>query len=283
MPWTSWNEALDREMNFYQQCPVDHGYPRFVLATFLDGDWIPSPDRTDTIPATQNGMGILSYLKYHALRGKQDPRLLQTARAMGDYLVKETLTPASGQYPAFTRSTGKRDRLPVVRGLRLPKRSTVRDRARQGRHRRLRLVAAVRGGRRAQILGTGLQNARVLAANQKDGDAAAFALAVSRRLSQRRRPRAGVGKHDLHPAALRCAAGAGLRGIRRSARARCGVGSGAIRFPSAAADGALFAQFFEDHDTPTNRTAWAPLNLARYLLETRRTARSRLARRLPAR
>jgi hypothetical protein len=39
--------------------------------------------------------------------------------------------------------------------------------------------------------------------------------------------------------------------------------------PSAAADGALFAQFFEDHDTPTNRTAWAPLNLARYLLEKR--------------
>jgi hypothetical protein len=29
----------------------------------------------------------------------------------------------------------------------------------------------------------------------------------------------------------------------------------------------LFAQFFEDHDTPSNRTAWAPLNLARYLLE----------------
>src|SRR5580704_9909496 len=39
------------------------------------------------------------------------------------------------------------------------------------------------------------------------------------------------------------------------------------QIPSAAGDGALFAQFFEDHDTPTNRSAWAPLNLARYLLE----------------
>jgi hypothetical protein len=38
---------------------------------------------------------------------------------------------------------------------------------------------------------------------------------------------------------------------------------------SAAADGSLFAQFFEDHDTPTNRSAWAPLNLARYFLERR--------------
>jgi hypothetical protein len=41
------------------------------------------------------------------------------------------------------------------------------------------------------------------------------------------------------------------------------------QLPSAAAGGSLFAQFFEDHDTPTNRTAWAPLNLARYLLEKR--------------
>jgi hypothetical protein len=39
------------------------------------------------------------------------------------------------------------------------------------------------------------------------------------------------------------------------------------QLPSARSDGSLFAQFFEDHDTPTNRTAWAPLNLARYLLE----------------
>jgi len=46
----------------------------------------------------------------------------------------------------------------------------------------------------------------------------------------------------------------------------------ARQIPSAAADGSLFAQFFEDHDTPTNRTAWAPLNLARYLLETRQDA-----------
>ena len=39
------------------------------------------------------------------------------------------------------------------------------------------------------------------------------------------------------------------------------------QIPSAAADGSLFAQFFEDHETPTNRTAWSPLNLARYLIE----------------
>jgi hypothetical protein len=40
-----------------------------------------------------------------------------------------------------------------------------------------------------------------------------------------------------------------------------------FQIPSAETGGALFAQFFEDHDTPTNRSAWAPLNLARYLLQ----------------
>ena len=114
-PWTSWNVALARELDFYQQCPRDHGYPRFVLATFLDGDWTPMADRTDTIPSTQNGMGILSYLKFYELRGRQDPNLLQTARSMGDYLVKEALTPLLGRYPAFTRSTGRRDQFPCPR------------------------------------------------------------------------------------------------------------------------------------------------------------------------
>src|SRR3981189_1882657 len=85
-PWTAWNDALDREMNFYQQCPADRGYPRFVLATFVDGNWPPITDRTDSIPATQNGMGILSYLKFYELRGKGVPEYLATARAMGDYL-----------------------------------------------------------------------------------------------------------------------------------------------------------------------------------------------------
>jgi hypothetical protein len=80
--------------------------------TFLDGSWTPIPHRTDSIPATQIGMGILSYLKYHELRGKQDGAYLSTACSMGDYLVKESLTPKSGRYPAFTRSTGNCEKFP---------------------------------------------------------------------------------------------------------------------------------------------------------------------------
>ena len=56
-----------------------------------------------TIPATQNGMGIISYLKYYAYQGRKDARLLQMARYMGDYLVKEALTPDTGKWPRFSR------------------------------------------------------------------------------------------------------------------------------------------------------------------------------------
>jgi hypothetical protein len=40
-----------------------------------------------------------------------------------------------------------------------------------------------------------------------------------------------------------------------------------FQLPDLAKDGMLWVQFFEDHSEPDNRTAWAPLNLARYLLE----------------
>src|ERR1700740_1365165 len=110
-PWTAWNDALDLEMRFYQTCPADRGYPRFAYVTFLDAAWSPHANRTDTIPATQSGMGILSYLKYAALRG--EARHVATARALGDYLVREASTPNEGAYPAFTRSTGRRGQFPL--------------------------------------------------------------------------------------------------------------------------------------------------------------------------
>ena len=265
-PWTSWNEALDLEMNFYQQCPEDHGYPRFVLATFLDAAWTPNADRTDTIPATQNGMGILSYLKYHALRAKQDPRFLRTACSMGDYLVNETLTPASGRYPSFTRSTGQRGQFPLAADC-----GSQSDRPHEiepdkGGIAGYALVRLSEAAGETRYLAQALQNARVLAATQLDGDAShsPWPFRADHRTGEGRGPVSGNMTYvlRLYDALL----GYGYaefsaprqslwRWIKRH------------QIPSAAADGALFAQFFEDHDTPTNRTAWAPLNLARYLLE----------------
>jgi hypothetical protein len=266
--WAPWNDVLDRQMSFYQQCPLERDYPRFVLATFLDGNWVPMPDRTDSIPATQNGMGILSYLKYQALRGGEDRRFLNTARAMGDYLVTETLTPGTGRYPAFTRSTGKRDQFPLREdcGAQSDRPyETEPDKGGIAGYALLALSAAAGDGRYAD---QALHNARVLAAGQADGDAShsPWPFRVDWRDGAGRGPVSGNMTYVLRLYDELLAQGYEEFSAPRRALWQW-IKRHQIR--SAAGDGALFAQFFEDHDTPTNRTAWAPLNLARYLLEKR--------------
>lgn len=267
MPWTSWTTALNLEMDFYQKCPLDQGYPRFAFVTFLDGNWTPLPDRLDTIPATQNGMGILSYLKFYELRG-QDARFLQTARLMGDYLAKETLTPLSGRYPAFTRSTGRRDQFPqsVDSGSQADRPYEVEPD--KGGIAGYALVLLFEATGERKYLDQGLQNARVLAANQQEGDAlhSPWPFRVDFRNGEGRGPISGNMTYVLRLYDVLLSHGYDeLLAPRESLWKWIKQ----YQLPSAAGDGALFAQFFEDHDTPTNRTAWAPLNLARYLLEKR--------------
>ncbi len=267
-PWTSWNAALDLEMNFYRQCPSEHGYPRFVLATFLDAGWTAIPERTDTIPATQNGMGILSYLKYHELRGRREPAYLATACAMGDYLVKETLTPGRGIYPAFTRSTGTRLKFPLPEDCGSQADRPYEIEPDKGGIAGYALVRLFQAAGQRRYLEQALQNARVLAANQNAGNArhSPWPFRVDYRSGEARGPVSGNMTYvlRLYDELLG-------RGFGEFSAPRQSLWDWISRFqiPSASADGALFAQFFEDHDTPTNRTAWAPLNLARYLLEKR--------------
>ena len=268
LPWTAWSTALDLEMAFYQTCPSDNGYPRFVYATFLDADWTPDPRRTDTIPATQNGMGIISYLKFHALRGRRHPGYLQTARSMGDYLLKETLTPSSGRYPAFTRSTGTRQHFPMP-----PDAGSQGDRPYEiepdkGGIAGYALTLLFEAAGELRYLDQALQNARVLAATQQSGDASnsPWPFRVDYRSGESRGEVSGNMTYILRLYDALLALGFG-----EFAGARAALWAWIRRYqiPSAGSGGALFAQFFEDHDTPTNRTAWSPLNLARYLLEKR--------------
>ena len=266
VPWTSWNRTLDLEMEFYRGCPWDRGYPRFAYVTFLDADWTPSRDRTDTIPSTQIGMGIVSYLKYAALRGERGGGSLSIARGMGEYLVNESLTPPGGKYPSFTRSTGRRDCFPLPedagsqsdRPFEIePDKGGIAGYA-------LALLAEATGERR--YLDQALQNARVLAANQRKGDAfhSPWPFRADFRTGEARGPVSGNTAYilRLYDALIE-------RGFDEFSAPRALLWSWVTGYqlPSAQSDGSLFAQFFEDHDTPTNRTAWAPLNLARYLLE----------------
>jgi hypothetical protein len=265
--WSGWREALELEMSYYRGCPRDHGYPRFGYVTFLDSRWVPHPNRTDTIPSTQIGMGIISYLKYAALSPAASAECLATARALGDYLINEALTPGTGRYPGFTRSTGTREQFP------LPP-----DSGRQG-DRPFEIepdkggiagyaLAALSdvGGQR--YLDQALHNARVLAADQRPGDASRspWPFRVDFRTGE---PRGEVSGNMVYILRLYDTLIARGFGEFSAPRAALWDWIGRYQIPSAARDGALFAQFFEDHDTPTNRTAWAPLNLARYLLEQR--------------
>jgi hypothetical protein len=266
LPWISWNTALDREMRYYEEAPMDHGYPRFVTTTFLDGNWEPLTDRTDTIPATQDGMGIISYLKFYELREKLNPKTLAVARSMGDYLIKEDLTPDSGRYPRFTRSTGRRGSFPQRPDSGSQSDHPYEIEPDKGGIDGYALVLLYDTTHDKKYLEQALQNAHVLATNQRVGDA----------------------KHSPWP----------FRADYRSGESR-GAVSGNMTYilrlydelldhgykelaaprevlwqwikheqiPSARTDGLLFSQFFEDHDSPVNRNAWAPLNLARYLLE----------------
>src|SRR5271154_5908901 len=171
LPWIPWNKALDLEMRFYEVAPADHGYPIFVTTTFLDGNWQPSADRSDTIPATQDGMGIISYLKFYEMRGKRDPRTLAIARSMGDYLITEDLTPDSGKYPRFTRSTGRRGSFPQPADSGSQGDRPFEIEPDKGSIAGYALVLLFEATQDEKYLAQAIQNAQALAANQRPGDA----------------------------------------------------------------------------------------------------------------
>ncbi len=268
LPWTCWAAALDREMNFYQQCPLDRGYPRFACETFLDATWTPDTQRTDIIPSTQNGMGIISYLKFNGMRAQQQPAWLCTARLLGDYLVKEALTPDTGKYPAFTRSTGRRAQFPQPADCGSQSDRPHEIQPDKGGIAAFALMLLFEATGEASYLTQALQNARVLAANQRDGGAShsPWPFRADYRSGEGRGAVSGNMTYILRLYDLLTVHGYGEFSAPRQSLWHWIKNH---QIPSAAADGALFAQFFEDHDTPTNRSAWAPLNLARYLLESK--------------
>jgi hypothetical protein len=265
LPWIGWNDALEREMHFYQQCPVDHGYPRFVSTTFLNGDWSVQTEHADTIPAMQNGMGILSYLKYYELPGKRDGAYLKTARAMGDYLIDEALTPDEGKYPRFVRSTGTRGEFPQPADCGSQSDHAYEIKPDKGGIAGYALLQLYKETGEQKYLKTAEHHAHVLVANQRAGDAthSPWPFRVDYRSGDARGDVSGDMTYIL-----RLYDGLVAEGDKEfeQPRAALWLCIKTYQIPSAGGDGALFAQFFEDQERPTNRTAWAPLNLARYLL-----------------
>jgi hypothetical protein len=263
--WTSWRDALEREMSFFDACPKQGKYPVFALSSHVDDAG--NASAKDCIPGMQDGVGILSYLQYFDWTGRKDPRWLETARALGDYLVDEALTPPGGAWPSVPRSSGIAGATPQPadcgREADMPY-EIEPDKAALAGYALLRLADATSEPRYAQMA---LHVARVLAAAQVPGDAthSPWPFRVDHRT--------GAGNGDVSgnvAFALRLFDGLIARGQCDliEPRARLWAWIAAYQIPSASCgDGQLFAQFFEDMALTRNRTAWAPLHLARYLLE----------------
>ena len=266
LPWTPWRDAIQREVNWYLDCPVEHGYPRFVYITFMDGNYQPLKKNATFIPATQNGMGIISYLKYYAWQGKKDPRVLQIARCMGDYLVKEANTPDEGRYPHFTRSTGWREKFPQPPDCGSQEDKPYEIQPDKGGIAGYALVLLYEETKDERYLQQALQNAHVLATNMVAGTAtnSPWPFRVDYRTGAGRGEVAGNMSFNLR--LFDKLIEHGHREFQ-APRDKLWVWIRDFQLPDLAKDGMLWVQFFEDHAEPDNRTAWAPLNLARYLIE----------------
>lgn len=270
LPWTSWRDALAREMNWYLQCPVENGYPRFVYMTFMQGDYQPVASRRDFIPAMQNGMGIISYVKYYAWSEKKKPKILAFARSMGDYLIKESLTPDTGKFPRFTRSTGKRAQFPQP-----PDCGTQADKPYEiepdkGGIAGYALALLYEETEDQRYLDQALQNGRVLAANMGTGDEehSPWPFRVDYRTSESRGPVSANMSFNLRLFDKLIEHG---HTEFNEPRAKLWDWIKKYQIPNLAKSGSLWVQFFEDHQEPDNRNAWSPLNLARYLIEKKET------------
>ena len=266
LPWTSWQNAITREMQWYLQSPITHGYPNFVWMTFMDGNYQPDSSRSDFIPATQNGMGIISYLKYYVYDKRRNKKVLEWAKYMGDYLIKESNTPDVGRYPRFTRSTGISAKFPQPADCGTQGDRPFEIEPDKGAIAGYALVLLYKETGENKYLAQGLHNAEVLIANMGEGDSARspWPFRVDYRTGEERGRVSGDMVYILR--LLDVLSAIGYSKFDHS-RLKLWTWILSCQIPDLAKGGALWDQFFEDHDEANDRTAWAPLNLARYLLE----------------
>ena len=202
-----------------------------------------------SFPATQDGMGIISYLKYHAWQGRKDPRVLQIARYRGDYLVKEDTTPDEGKYPRFPRSTGWRGKFPQPADCGSQADQPYEVQPDKGGIAGYALVLLYGETGDDKYLGQAVHNAGVLAANMVEGTAtnSPWPFRVDYRTGA---GRGGVSGNMSFILRLfdKLIGAFGAPGIPVFPATGCGRGSGISQLPGPCAkDGMLWEQFFEDH------------------------------------
>ena len=267
IPWTTWDDALDREMKWYLNAPINkQGYPAFVHITFMDENY--KAYRPDFIPATQNGMGIISYLKYWKYKNKSNPKVLEFAKLMGDYLVNEANTPNTGVYPNFTRSTGYYNEFPLTR-------SSQNDgkygdnviEPDKGGIAGFALLELYKVTNDKKYYDQAFHNAKVLAENMREGN--------EKRSPWPFRVDAITGEYFGEVSSnmvyiLRLFDGLIEIGKTQFVKPRNNLWNWIVTYQFKSPETrkeSLWGQFFEDQVGKNNRNAWVPLNMARYLLE----------------
>lgn len=265
-PWTSWGDAVAREMNWYNHCRVVNGFPRFITCTFMDDKYHWYKKRADTIPAMQEGMGIISYLDYFQFDKQRHPVYLKIAEKMGDYLIEDCNTPDTGKYPDFTRSTGRvvEGQLPDNCGSQQDKPYEVQpDKGGLAGYALLRLYEATK---QPQYLKQALHNARVLVANMGTGDSQNSPWPF--RVDYRTGEPDGAISADMS-FILRLFNGLNEIGYTEFQKPGKQLWDWIkdYQIPNAVTSGTLWVQFFEDYNDNHNRNSWSAMNLARYLIE----------------
>jgi len=267
-PWAAWTDVLDREMRWYEKCPTDHGYPLFTTVTFMDSLYKVQTNRSDSIPAMQNGMGIISYLKYDSFTHHRHKSVLSDAQKMGDYILEQALTPADPglKYPRFPRSTGHAGAWPQPPDCGSQDDQPYEIQPDKGAIAGYALVELYRATNKGKYRDAALHIARVLASHVRKGDAthSPWPFRADYRTGT---PRNEIGGNTSF--FLRLFDGLKALGYNEfdETRALTWNWIRTYQIPSAESEGKLFVQFFEDHHNEDNRTAWGPLNLARYLIE----------------
>ncbi|AKU94696.1 hypothetical protein AKJ09_01360 [Labilithrix luteola] len=272
LPWTTWNDALAREVTWHATtCPEVKGYPIFASTTHFDGNCQMTKD--DTIPATQNSMGILSYLSYWQYGGRTDARLLGVAKSLADYLVKEAVTPNSGAYPGFPRSTGHAQAVPQPEDCGTESDMPYEIEPDKGGMVGHALMLLAKETNDTSYSDVALHIANVLVANMvhADGGRSPWPFRVDYRTGIARTEPFSQDISSNMSYVLRLFDDLISSGHSEFAPARAELWYWikGIQIPDIACGGKLWQQFFEDQPWPDNRNAWAPLSLAGYLLERR--------------
>lgn len=267
LPWTSWEGAMEKEMNWYYSAPKGRsGYPVYFYTTFLDPEY--QPYKTDIIPCTQLGMGIISYLKYWEYTGKKDSLALKYATWMGDFLAREASTADKGAYPLFPRSTGNHENIPLAKSsqgdAKYGDQVVEPDKGGMAGYAYLLLFRET-GEEKWIRLATHV--ADVLVRNMRDGEStkAIWPFRVDAETGQH------WGERNGNMAfILRLFDGLAEEGMTRFVQPReklwRWIKEVQLNAPESR-EKSHWIQFFEDMTEEDNRNSWAPLEMARYLIE----------------